>query len=57
MGEVVLYPTGWAAGFGVIKGLVRSADHVVMDMLSHSCLQEGANAATTEHSSVPPPGQ
>ena len=46
MEEVVLYPTGWAAGFGVIKGLVRSADHVVMDMLSHSCLQEGAHAAT-----------
>src|SRR3982074_2257540 len=46
MEEVVLYPTGWAAGFGVIKGLVRSADHVVLDMLSHSCLQEGANAAT-----------
>lgn len=46
MEEVVLYPTGWAAGFGVIKGLVRSADHVVMDMLSHSCLQEGASAAT-----------
>src|ERR1700681_1551774 len=48
MEEVVLYPTGWAAGFGVIKGLVRSADHVVMDMLSHSCLQEGANAATNK---------
>src|SRR6202045_4640901 len=47
MQEVVLYPTGWAAGFGVIKGLVRSADHVVMDMLSHSCLQEGAHAATS----------
>jgi 7-keto-8-aminopelargonate synthetase-like enzyme len=46
MEEVVLYPTGWAAGFGVIKGLVRSADHVVRDMLSHSCLQEGASAAT-----------
>src|SRR5258707_8580430 len=46
MEEAVLYPTGWAAGFGVIKGLVRSGDHVVMDMLSHSCLQEGANAAT-----------
>src|SRR6202521_1948274 len=46
MEEIVLYPTGWAAGFGVIKGLVRSADHVVMDMLAHSCLQEGANAAT-----------
>lgn len=46
MQEAVLFPTGWAAGFGVIKGLVRSADHVVMDMLSHACLQEGANAAT-----------
>src|SRR5579872_4145897 len=44
--HVALYPTGWAAGFGVIKGLVRSADHVVMDMLAHSCLQEGASAAT-----------
>ena len=44
--HVVLYPTGWAAGFGVVKGLVRSADHIVMDMLAHSCLQEGAHAAT-----------
>lgn len=46
MEHVALYPTGWGAGFGVVKGLVRSADHVVMDMLSHSCLQEGASAAT-----------
>jgi 7-keto-8-aminopelargonate synthetase-like enzyme len=44
--EAILYPTGWAAGYGVIKGLVRSADHIVMDTLSHTCLQEGANAAT-----------
>lgn len=44
--EVILYPTGWAAGFGVIKGLVRSSDHIVMDALAHTCLQEGANAAT-----------
>ena len=46
MEHVVLYPTGWAAGFGVVKGLVRSGDHIVMDMLAHSCLQEGAHAAT-----------
>ena len=46
MEEAILYPTGWAAGYGIIKGLVRSADHIVMDMLSHVCLQEGANAAT-----------
>jgi 7-keto-8-aminopelargonate synthetase-like enzyme len=46
MNEVVLFPTGWAAGFGVIRGLVRSADHVVIDSLAHTCLQEGAAAAT-----------
>jgi glycine C-acetyltransferase len=46
MPEVILFPTGWAAGYGVIKGLVRSGDHIVMDNLSHTCLQEGAMAAT-----------
>jgi glycine C-acetyltransferase len=44
--HVALFPTGWAAGFGAIKGLVRAPDHVVMDALSHACLQEGAHAAT-----------
>lgn len=34
------------AGYGVIKGLIRPADHVVMDGLAHACLQEGANSAT-----------
>ena len=46
MEEAVLFPTGWAAGYEVVRGLVRSSDHIVMDALSHSCLQEGANAAT-----------
>ncbi|HUN53178.1 MAG TPA: aminotransferase class I/II-fold pyridoxal phosphate-dependent enzyme [Candidatus Sulfotelmatobacter sp.] len=44
--HAVLYPTGWAAGYGVIKGLVQPGDHVVMDGLSHACLQEGAYSAT-----------
>jgi glycine C-acetyltransferase len=44
--HVSLFPTGWAAGFGVIKGLVRTNDHIVMDVLAHACLQEGAQAAT-----------
>lgn len=44
--EVVLYPTGWGAGYGAIQGLVRPADHVVLDILSHSCLQAGARAGT-----------
>jgi glycine C-acetyltransferase len=46
MPEAILFPTGWAAGYGVIKALVRGQDHVVMDALSHTCLQEGAAAAT-----------
>ena len=44
--EAILFPTGWAAGFGVIKGLIRSRDHIVMDALAHACLQTGAQAAT-----------
>lgn len=44
--EVVLYPTGWAAGYGSVQGFVRANDHVVMDILSHSCLQEGAQRST-----------
>ncbi len=46
MSEAVLFPTGWAAGYGAIRGLVRSADHIVIDTLAHACLHEGANAAT-----------
>tara|TARA_R110002020_G_scaffold11340_5_gene42722 strand:- start:897 stop:2258 length:1362 start_codon:yes stop_codon:yes gene_type:complete len=44
--QIVLYPTGWAAGYGSVQGFVRATDHVVMDVLAHSCLQEGAKAAT-----------
>lgn len=44
--EIVLYPTGWSAGFAAVQGVVRPTDHVVLDVLAHSCLQEGARAAT-----------
>lgn len=44
--QIVLYPTGWAAGYGSVQGFVRPTDHVVLDILAHSCLQEGAKAAT-----------
>lgn len=44
--EIVLYPTGWSAGFAAVQGFVRPGDHVVLDVLAHSCLQEGARAAT-----------
>jgi len=44
--HVLLFATGYAAGMGSILGLVRQHDHIVMDRLSHACLQQGANAAT-----------
>lgn len=45
--HVVLFPTGWAAGYGGVRALVRPRDHVVLDRVAHNCLQEGALAATT----------
>ena len=47
MEHVMLFPTGWGAGFGAIAALVRKDDHVVMDRLSHACLQQGAHAASS----------
>ena len=44
--HVTLYPTGWAAGYGVCRGLVRPNDYIVIDVLAHTCLQEGALAST-----------
>jgi 7-keto-8-aminopelargonate synthetase-like enzyme len=51
--HALLFPTGWAAGYGVVKGLVRPGDWIVMDVLSHACLQEGAKAATDKIASFP----
>ncbi len=47
--HILLFPTGWAAGFGTIVGLVRPNDHVVLDQNSHACLMQGARAATEKH--------
>jgi 7-keto-8-aminopelargonate synthetase-like enzyme len=46
MPHVMLCPTGWAAGYGAVRGLARETDHVVIDQLAHNCLQEGAAAST-----------
>ncbi|TCN30190.1 aminotransferase class I/II-fold pyridoxal phosphate-dependent enzyme [Sinorhizobium americanum] len=40
--ECTLFPTGWTAGYGIVKMLAQPGDHVVMDILAHACLQEGA---------------
>lgn len=44
--HVVLFPTGWAAGYGAIRALIRPHDFVLMDALAHNCLQHGAYAST-----------
>lgn len=46
MRDCTVFPTGWAAGYGTVKTLVRPHDHVVIDLLAHACLQEGARDAT-----------
>jgi 7-keto-8-aminopelargonate synthetase-like enzyme len=45
--ECIIYSTGWMAGFGVITGLVREYDTIMIDALSHNCLHEGAKHATS----------
>lgn len=44
--DVVVFPIGWAAGYGAVKTLVKPHDHVVIDILAHACLQEAAHDAT-----------
>lgn len=45
----LLYPTGWAAGFGVISGLARRNDVILLDQLAHNCLQTGAMVSRNVH--------
>ncbi|MBF0160031.1 MAG: aminotransferase class I/II-fold pyridoxal phosphate-dependent enzyme [Magnetococcales bacterium] len=46
MEHVLLYPTGWGAGFGGIFGLVRKNDHICLDQLAHNCLSTGSISST-----------
>lgn len=43
---VFLCPTGWAAAFAALSGVVRKDDYVVMDELAHQCLQQAAYGTT-----------
>lgn len=51
--DSTVFATGWAAGYGVIKTLVQPDDYIVIDMLAHASLQEGARNATRNVFSVP----
>ncbi len=51
--DCTVFPIAWAAGYGVITALVRPSDHVIIDVLAHACLQEGARSATANVHKVP----
>jgi glycine C-acetyltransferase len=44
--DAVVFPIGWAAGYGAVKTLVKPTDHVIIDILAHACLQEASKDAT-----------
>ncbi|QNP69296.1 aminotransferase class I/II-fold pyridoxal phosphate-dependent enzyme [Streptomyces roseirectus] len=43
--HVMLFPTGWASGFGTIRALMHKGDHILLDKLSHDSLRQGAAAS------------
>lgn len=44
--DAIVFPTGWAAGYAAVRLLARPDDHIVIDPLVRSCMQEGAASAT-----------
>ena len=53
LNDCTVFPTGWGAGYGLITTLVRPTDYVVIDLLAHACLREGAGKATGNILSIP----
>lgn len=51
--DCTVFPTGWGAGYGAIRTLVRPTDHVLIDVLAHACLREGARNATAKVHTFP----
>jgi len=44
--QCTLFPTGWSAGYGIIRALITRRDYILIDRTAHACLQEGATNAT-----------
>jgi len=43
LADCTVFSTGWGAGYGAIRTLMRPGDHLLLDVLSHACLQEAAS--------------
>ena len=46
MQQCLLFPTGWAACFGVIAALITENDYLIIDALSHNSIQVAAKYST-----------
>jgi 7-keto-8-aminopelargonate synthetase-like enzyme len=46
--DALVFATGWAAGFGVLTGLIRNYDSLVLDSRCHRCLADGAIQAVRD---------
>jgi 7-keto-8-aminopelargonate synthetase-like enzyme len=44
--QCLLFPTGWAACFGVISSLITERDYIIIDALSHNSLQVACKYST-----------
>ncbi len=44
--KTLIYSSGWLAGYGTPKSLIKDYDHVIIDEFAENPLFEGANAAT-----------
>ena len=53
MEDCTLLPTGWAAGYGAVRTLAGAGDHIIIDVLAHACLQEGARCSGAQVHSFP----
>jgi glycine C-acetyltransferase len=51
--DCTVFPTGWGAGYGAIRTLARQGDHILIDVLAHACLQEGARNAGAQLHTFP----
>lgn len=43
--DATVFSTGWGAGYGSIRTLMRAGGHILIDVLAHACLQEAANCS------------
>ena len=51
--EATIFPSGWTAGYGALRALIRPTDHVVIDDNAGAGLREGAAAATANLHQMP----